>query len=458
MRIRPIAALVLMLTAGCAAERTTPYAVAPKPAEPATGSALQADAAVQRANADIADDFIELVFGLENGARKPVLTRFERPVRVGFAVPGFEDQRPFLTAFLDRIARRTGIDIEPAGPAGAGANLHVRLAAASAMEALLPTAFCVVTPGNLTWTEVARSIDDDSYIGWNEIEVIENATIFIPSSASPHEVRLCLVEEITQALGPGNDLYRLADTIFNDDNAHAEPTAFDFLILRTLYDDRLTSGMTAVEARVIAREIVDDLNPAGRDLPRSPPPPDDRKWSDLIFLAHARNTEDSLRDDYLRGAVREAMAFPVSDPRRGYSHEIVGVRQNSLRNHAEAARSLRTAIANYEAGLGGRDIRVASARLHLADALIEMGEPASALNELALAEPIITAHDADARLAYLFSLRTTALEATGDVDGSLDAAVLSLNWGLYAFGADYGKLAEALHFLDLVRSARPGST
>jgi len=34
---------------------------------------------------------------------------------------------------------------------------------------------------------------------------------------SPQEVRDCLHEELAQALGPLNDLYRLPDSVFNDD-------------------------------------------------------------------------------------------------------------------------------------------------------------------------------------------------------------------------------------------------
>ena len=57
-------------------------------------------------------------------------------------------------------------------------------------------------------------------------------------------MRDCLAEEITQALGPANDLYRLPDSIWNDDNFHGMATAFDMLILRALYQPELESGMT----------------------------------------------------------------------------------------------------------------------------------------------------------------------------------------------------------------------
>jgi hypothetical protein len=66
--------------------------------------------------------------------------------------------------------------------------------------------------------------------------------VFIPSDVSPQEVRDCLHEEVAQALGPLNDLYRLPDSVFNDDNFHAVLTGFDMLILRTYYDAELPTA------------------------------------------------------------------------------------------------------------------------------------------------------------------------------------------------------------------------
>lgn len=44
--------------------------------------------------------------------------------------------------------------------------------------------------------------------------------MFIPNDTSAQEIRDCLNEELAQALGPLNDLYRLSDSVFNDDNMH----------------------------------------------------------------------------------------------------------------------------------------------------------------------------------------------------------------------------------------------
>lgn len=74
-------------------------------------------------------------------------------------------------------------------------------------------------------------------------------------------MRDCLHEEITQALGPANDLYRLPDTIWNDDNLHGVATPFDMLILRVLYQPELHSGMTRAQAAAVLPKVFARENP-----------------------------------------------------------------------------------------------------------------------------------------------------------------------------------------------------
>ena len=82
---------------------------------------------------------------------------------------------------------------------------------------------------------------------WPDQATLERAAIFLPLDTTPQDVRDCLNEEITQALGPADDLYRLPDTIWNDDNFHGMATPFDMLMLRTLYQPELRSGMSRGE-------------------------------------------------------------------------------------------------------------------------------------------------------------------------------------------------------------------
>ena len=87
--------------------------------------------------------------------------------------------------------------------------------------------------------------------------------IIIPNDASPQEVRDCLHEELAQALGPLNDLYRLPNSVFNDDNVHTVLTNFDMLILRATYAPELASGMSRDAVAQRLPSIFARINPRG---------------------------------------------------------------------------------------------------------------------------------------------------------------------------------------------------
>jgi hypothetical protein len=71
--------------------------------------------------------------------------------------------------------------------------------------------------------------------------------------------RSCVHEEIAQGLGLPNDSAGARPSIFNDDEEFALLTRHDELLLRMLYDRRLTPGMTPDEARPIVRAIAETL-------------------------------------------------------------------------------------------------------------------------------------------------------------------------------------------------------
>ncbi len=69
----------------------------------------------------------------------------------------------------------------------------------------------------------------------------------------------CFHEEIAQGLGLANDSPQARPSIFNDDEEFALLTRHDELLLRILYDDRLSVGMQPDTARAIATRIADEL-------------------------------------------------------------------------------------------------------------------------------------------------------------------------------------------------------
>lgn len=85
------------------------------------------------------------------------------------------------------------------------------------------------------------------------------AHVFIGSEVTGLLRKACLQEEIVQSLGLTNDSDDARPSIFNDDQEFAVMTDHDAMLLRVLYDPRLSAGMAADQAMPIVRDILQEL-------------------------------------------------------------------------------------------------------------------------------------------------------------------------------------------------------
>ncbi len=69
----------------------------------------------------------------------------------------------------------------------------------------------------------------------------------------------CIHEELAQGLGLANDSPNARPSVFNDDEEFAFLTTHDELLLKMLYDPRLTPGMTPEQARPTVQMIAAEL-------------------------------------------------------------------------------------------------------------------------------------------------------------------------------------------------------
>lgn len=88
---------------------------------------------------------------------------------------------------------------------------------------------------------------------------LERAFVYIVANEGRRNFRHCLVEEISQSLGPVNDDVRLPHSIFNDSSDLAGFGVFDWFILNMLYDRRVRNGMTAAEVRTVLPAAIRDV-------------------------------------------------------------------------------------------------------------------------------------------------------------------------------------------------------
>ena len=214
------------------------------------------------------DEYTDTGGTLRPGATISRLRRWEVPVRFGMefgaTVPPAQvaRDRASVTAYVGRLGRLTGrtMTVDAPGPA----NFHVlflhedeRLAIGARLRELVPgiaessVRAVVNLPRSTLCVVVAFSEPGQSAY---------TRAVAIVRAEHPDLMRLaCIHEELAQGLGLANDHPDARPSIFNDDEEFALLTGHDGLLLRMLYDPRLTTGMTAAEAAPIARTIAAEL-------------------------------------------------------------------------------------------------------------------------------------------------------------------------------------------------------
>lgn len=415
--------------------------------------AAPAAAAVTRGNGDIARDILDLEFRMESGRALPVLTRFEGPISVGLSGDVPPTAHADLARVMARMRAEAGIDIRPA-VAGTAASVTIDFQPRAAMRRAVPTAACFVVPRVGSFAEY-RAARASGVTDWATLTHRERVAIIAPSDATPQEVRDCLHEELAQAIGPLNDLYRLGDSVFNDDNFHTVLTGFDMLVLRVHYDPALRSGMTEAEVAARLPAILARLNPAGEGrggAGTSGMAP--RAWVEAVEAALNPNGSDGARKRAAERMLSIARAQGWQDNRLAFSWFALG-RAQVGRDVAAATRAFREAQAIWQRLPGGA-IRSAHVDMQLAAFALAEGRFAEALALTDRAIPVVEGAENAALLATLLMMRSEANAALGRDAEARAARLDSLGWARYGFGTDAQVRARLSDIAGLAASGRRG--
>jgi hypothetical protein len=385
----------------------------------------------QRANRDVMRDFLDLAFQMESGRVLDRFSRFEGPITV--RVTG--DVPATLMTDLDRVIRRlrTEAQIDIRLVAGGAAGITVEAVSRDAIRRNLPGAACFVVPNVGSLAEYRRARGTRT-TDWTRIARRERIAIFVPNDASPQETRDCLHEELAQALGPLNDLYRLPDSVFNDDNVHAVLTGFDMLILRAYYAPELRAGMTRQEVAQHLPAILARLNPPGEQIESRFAGPTPRTWIEAIQTALGPGARASARRSAATDAVRIAQSLGWTDHRRAFSHFALG--RLAQAGDPDFARAQFALADRFYATVPGTGLHRAYVAAQLAGHAIAEGDGSAALDlvlpQLAVAERFENA----ALIATLKMLQAEALELENRVSEARAVRLDSLGWARYGYGAD----------------------
>ena len=450
---RYTALLAVLALAACGAPETSRRAGPEMDLPPMRVFSQVAPTPPRQSNARIARDFLDLAFQLENGQRLPTFSRFEEPIRVAVRGAPPPTLRRDLDRLLQRFQREAGLDIARA-KAGQRANIVVEAVTRAQIQRVAPSAACFVRPNVSSWEDYrARRNDRDTF--WTFLTERKQMAIFLPRDVAPQEVRDCLHEEIAQALGPVNDIYRLTDSIFNDDNFHNVLTGYDMLILKTHYDDALKTGMS--EAQVAARlpGILARLNPAGGRRGIAPRERLQSNWVTAINAATSLRTSKARRRIAAERAVNLAGQQPGGGSRLALSYYWLG--RLSLPTDPDRAINSFLAARQLYRQTPGAAIQNAHVALQLAAFQLSAGQPDLAIR--LVDENLRTVRRAEhaALLSLLLLVKAEALELKGEPRAAASIHREALAWARYGFGSDSEVRARAAEILAISpRSRRSG--
>ncbi len=385
-----------------------------------------------RANSDIARDFLDLSFQLESGSNLSTFTRFEGPVTVQVTGAPPATLLPDLDRLIHRLRSEAHIPISRVrnGPA----NITIQAVSRRDIQRYQPSAACFVVP-NISSLDEYRTSRRSKTTSWGTLRQRKKLAIFLPNDVSPQEARDCLHEELAQALGPLNDLYRLSDSVYNDDNMNNVLTGFDMLILRTTYQPELHSGMTRTQVANRLPMILSRLNPGGDHLSPRQTRATPRSWINAIETALGPNVSTARRMRAAKQALAIAKSEGWRDQRLGFSHYTLG-RLTKRSNPGLSMTYFRAALKAYQE-TPGTALHQANTAIQLAALALDAGQPDVALK---ITRPHIadaTRYEDAALLANLMLLRAESYEQMGMRDKAHDLRLDSLGWARYGFGTEW---------------------
>lgn len=400
----------------------------------------------KRSNGQIASDFLELSFKMESGRALPVLTRFEGPitVRTAGAVP--PSAATDLARLLQRFRNEAGINVREV--ASGPASINIEFVPRKAIQATYANVACFVVPRVASWAEF-RAGRSNGTVDWASLKQREQVSVFIPADSSAQEVRDCLHEETAQAMGPLNDLFRLTDSVFNDDNFHTSLTGFDMTILRAYYSPELRSGMTQAEVAAKLPGILSRINPGGNHAGPPSQGTTPRYWINAMQTALGNGGSAGGRENAARQALATARAQGWTDGRLAFSYFALA-RQTLARDPKSAIEAFTEAGRIYRS-LPGGEVHAAHVDMQLAAYALASGDANTALAIANRAMPVVGAAENASLMATLMMVKAEALQMQGRSSDATAVRMDSMGWARYGFGSESQIKARASEISALAR-------
>ena len=219
-------------------------------------------------NIALFDEYVNVNGRLVPRTTTSSLRRWDKPIRMhvifGDTVP--LEQRVLdkknIRSYVQRLSGLTGLPVYPSS--AETANFHVLMLNEGDRRNFAPRLRELVPGVDETTLRTVIDMPKSTFclvfaFSHGSSSTYSRAVAVIRAEHPDRLRKSCIHEELAQGLGLANDSPTARPSIFNDDEEFAYLTTHDELLLKMLYDRRLTPGMREAEARPILRAIVDDL-------------------------------------------------------------------------------------------------------------------------------------------------------------------------------------------------------
>lgn len=402
---------------------------------------------VNRSNADIAQEFLDLSFALESGQEIKRFTRFAEPISIALNASAPRHVVQDLDRLILRLRNEAGLNVYKT--IGNAANIYVETVPKKQLQSVIPTAACFVVPNVSGWSDYRRSRFKNS-VDWTRLQERKHITVFMPNDVSPQESRDCLHEEIAQALGPVNDLYRLPDSVYNDDNFNISLTPYDMLILEAYYAPELRNGMTKAQVAARIPQILARLNPNGQSLPPKRLQRTSKDWVRAIETTLGPRASSSKRRAAAMRAVQIAKAKGYNDHRLGFAYFARA--QVSFRDDPRlAASDFTQAYTIFKTLFGRTDIHTAQAAVQMASLAMSGGKFDLALRFINDSIPAAQKSQDGTLLFSLLAMKSEIYEGLGRFADAKTLKQEAISWAHYGIASK----SEITRRLTQIASLRP---
>lgn len=203
----------------------------------------------------IARYFDTIVFGGEYGNHSSILKRWEQPV-IGISLQGRmrTEHASWLSSHLNTVTRLSGIRFRQVKTGDKGEDISYIFVKRSEMGNI---------KGKGIDPHVVRALASAGgcyFMAFSGTDGIYKRGIIVVNIERPDDhVNSCLLEETMQMMGLPNDSDNLRPSIFSDSDHLLDPSFADKVLMRTLYDKRLSAGLNRDSANARAAMIIQEI-------------------------------------------------------------------------------------------------------------------------------------------------------------------------------------------------------